>query len=262
MNNNQHLPTNALNLLLEPVTHQFHHKEINGVNARNLHKALQIGRDFSTWIKNRIEECSFIKDSDFIIVENLSSPKRGSANSEQFTPEIENINKQSSKARPQKLIDYIITFDMAKHLCLLEKNEIGHAIRQHFIEAEKQFAQVAPNLHRNTLERTNARLATIDHNRAMTDAIKDYYQRQGKTLKPYHFSNENVMLDSLLLGENVHHWKERTGVANVRDSFTTRQLHLLKLLQQTNTSLLMVDLPFKQRKSHLARLIEREDKLH
>jgi|GEM_PF-5995652 len=70
------------------------------------------------------------------------------------------------------------------------------------------------------------------------------------------------MLDSLLLGENVHHWKERTGVANVRDSFTTRQLHLLKLLQQTNTSLLMVDMPFKQRKSHLARLIEREDKLH
>ncbi|MEE6042780.1 antA/AntB antirepressor family protein, partial [Avibacterium paragallinarum] len=53
--------TNALNLLLEPMKCQFQHKEINGINARNLHQALQIGRDFSTWIKNRIEECSFIE---------------------------------------------------------------------------------------------------------------------------------------------------------------------------------------------------------
>ncbi|MEE6055988.1 antA/AntB antirepressor family protein [Avibacterium paragallinarum] len=249
--------TNALNLLLEPMKCQFQHKEINGINARNLHQALQIGRDFSTWIKNRIEECSFIEGQDFIIVENLSSPKWGSSNSERFTLNTANANKQLSKARPQKLIDYIITIDMAKHLSLLEKNEIGRAIRQHFIEAERQLAQIAPNLHRNTVERTTARLATIDHNRAMTDAIKDYYQRQGKELKPYHFSNEQAMLDSLVIGENLHHWKARTGVTNVRESFTTKQLSLLKLLQQTNTTLLVLDMPFSQRKSHLTRLIER-----
>lgn len=251
MNHSQNLPINALNLLLEPIKHQFHRKEINSVNARNLHQALDVKRDYSNWIKARIKQCQFIEGQDYITVENLSSPNRASAN-----------NKQSSMARPQKLIDYIITFDMAKHLCLLEKNEVGHTIRQHFIEAEKQFAQVAPNIHRNTLERTKARLASIDHNRAMTDAIKDYYQRQGKEPKPYHYSNEQVMLDSLILGENVHHWKERTGITNVRESFSIRQLYLLKLLQQTNTSLLMVDMPFQQRKAHLMRLIEREYKLH
>jgi len=150
MNNNQHLPTNALNLLLEPVTHQFHHKEINCVNSRNLHKALGSKQEYSTWIKKRIKQCQFIEGQDFIV--------------QNSTIELTKLSNQKGGNTRSK--DYIITFDMAKHLCLLEKNEIGHAIRQHFIEAEKQFAQVAPNLHRNTLERTNARLATIDHNRA------------------------------------------------------------------------------------------------
>lgn len=232
---------NALKLLLEPITHKFHHKEINGVNSRNLHKALGSKQEYSTWIKKRIKQCQFIEGQDFIV--------QNSA--------IDLTKLSNQKGGNMRSKDYIITFDMAKHLCLLEKNELGHAIRQHFIEAEKQLAQIAPSLHRNTLERTKARLATIDHNRAMTDAIKDYYQRQGKESKPYHFSNEQVMLDSLLLGENVHHWKERTGVANVRDSFTTNQLNLLKLLQQTNTTLLVLDMPFKQRKANLEALLQR-----
>ncbi|MFZ7316354.1 antA/AntB antirepressor family protein [Avibacterium avium] len=231
----------ALKLLLEPITHKFQKKEINCVNSRNLHKALGSKQEYSTWIKKRIKQCQFIEGQDFIV--------QNSA--------IDLTKLSNQKGGNMRSKDYVITFDMAKHLCLLEKNEVGHAIRQHFIEAEKQFAQVAPNLRRNTLERTKARLATIDHNRAMTDAIKDYYQRQGKEPKPYHFSNEQVMLDSLLLGENVHHWKERTGVANVRDSFTTNQLNLLKLLQQTNTILLMVDMPFKQRKANLEALLQR-----
>lgn len=258
--------TNALNLLLEPVTHQFHHKEINGVNARNLHQALQVKREFSHWIKARIKQCQFIEGQDFIF-EDINLPKFSGAENEQLTPKLAEITSQEPSfsgahkpkvGRPEAYI--IITIDMAKHLCLLEKNEIGHAIRQHFIEAEKQLTQIAPNLHRNTVERTQARLATIDHNRAMTDAIKDYYQRQGKALKPYHFSNEQAMLDSLVIGENLHHWKARTGVTNVRESFTTKQLSLLKLLQQTNTTLLVLDMPFSQRKSHLTRLIEREAK--
>ncbi|OZN49608.1 antA/AntB antirepressor family protein [Gallibacterium anatis] len=232
---------NALKLLLEPITHKFQKKEINCVNSRNLHKALGSKQEYSTWIKKRIKQCQFIEGQDFIV--------QNSA--------IDLTKLSNQKGGNMRSKDYIITFDMAKHLCLLEKNEVGHAIRQHFIEAEKQFAQVAPHLHRNTLERTKARLATIDHNRAMTDAIKDYYQRQGKESKPYHFSNEQVMLDSLLLGENVHHWKERTGVANVRDSFTTNQLNLLKLLQQTNTTLLVLDMPFKQRKANLEALLQR-----
>ena len=46
--------------------------EINGiltktVNARDLHEYLEVGKDFSTWIKSRIEKYDFIENQDFII---------------------------------------------------------------------------------------------------------------------------------------------------------------------------------------------------
>ena len=62
--------------------------ETGVVSARALHKALGVGRDFTTWIKGRIEEYGFKKGVDFEVVENLyfDSPKRGSqsVNIEQF----------------------------------------------------------------------------------------------------------------------------------------------------------------------------------
>jgi phage anti-repressor protein len=49
------------------------------VSARALHKALGVGRDFTNWIKGRIDQYGFIAGTDYIRVENLSSPKRASA---------------------------------------------------------------------------------------------------------------------------------------------------------------------------------------
>ncbi|OOF85714.1 antA/AntB antirepressor family protein [Rodentibacter ratti] len=220
---------------------------VEGINARDVHRLLKVGRDYSTWIKARIKQAGFIENQDFAIVENLSSPVLASSK-----------NKHSSMARPQKLIDYIITLDTAKHLCLMEKNEIGRAIRQHFIEAEKQLKQVAPKVYRNTLAKTQARLEAIDHNREMTDAIQAYYQRQGKALKPHHFSINHELVDSLVLGENVRQWKAKHGIlGRVRDCFNVNQMTLLKLLLKTNASLINLDMPYQERKAQLKKLSQR-----
>lgn len=90
-------------------------------NARDLHASLQVGRDFSTWINGRIEEYSFVEGVDFVVFQNLSSPKSG-----------------SSKARRQTMIDYHLTLDMGKELAILENNDIGRKIRRYFIQAEKE----------------------------------------------------------------------------------------------------------------------------
>ncbi|PAV06451.1 hypothetical protein CBG25_05990 [Arsenophonus sp. ENCA] len=95
-------------------------KNINGtliqtVNARDLHAFLEIGKDFTTWIKDRIKQYGFVKNQDYVIVENLSSPKSGSANS-----------------RQQALKEYAISLDMAKELSMVERNEKGKQARQYF----------------------------------------------------------------------------------------------------------------------------------
>ena len=40
---------------------------IETVNARELHQFLEVGRDFSTWIKGRIEQYGFIGDVDYVV---------------------------------------------------------------------------------------------------------------------------------------------------------------------------------------------------
>ena len=90
---------------------QISETEINGVltktiNARDLHSFLEVGRKFSTWIKDRIEKYEFVEDQDFIII---------SQNRE--TIDKNGYNKVSVA------IEYSITFDMAKELSMVENNE-------------------------------------------------------------------------------------------------------------------------------------------
>lgn len=215
-----------------------------GINARDVHRLLKVGRDYSNWIKARIKQAGFVENQDFAIVQNIAigSPKLAS--------------QKGGNNKP--VIDYIITLDTAKHLCLMEKNEIGRAIRQHFIEAEQQLKQVAPKVYKNTLAKTQARLAAIDHNREMTDAIQASLKRQGKAPKPHHFSINHELIDSLVLGENVRQWKAKRGIlGRVRDSFNVNQMTLLKLLLKTNASLINLDMPYQERKAQLQKLSRR-----
>ena len=85
---------------------------VQTVNARNLHAFLEVGKDFSTWIKNRIKQHGFVEHQDFVSFEDLSSPKLG-----------------SSKSRAQRTIEYYLTIDAAKHVSMSENNAKGKAAR-------------------------------------------------------------------------------------------------------------------------------------
>ena len=230
-----------------------------GINARDVHRLLRSKRHYSMWIKARINQAGFIENQDFAIVQSLvvDLPKLASKESDCFLHD--KIGEQKETRGGHNRVDYIVTLDMAKHLCLMEKNEIGRAVRQHFIDAERQLRQVAPTVYKNTLAKTQARLAAIDHNREMTDAIKATLQRTNKAPKAFYYSREQEMLDSLVLGENVRHWKKQPGIiGNVRDQFTTEQLNTLKTLQSTNTALINLGMNYYERKVRLITLAERE----
>lgn len=97
-------------------------------NARDLHERLEVGRDFSTWIKDRIDQFGFIDGEDYLIAifGELDSPNSG--------------NQKHGGDR--RSIDYHLTLDMAKELAMLENNAKGRMVRRYFIQAEKELRHI------------------------------------------------------------------------------------------------------------------------
>lgn len=102
-------------------------------SAKRLHTFLGVGRDFTTWIKARIKQYGFVEGADYIVVEDLNTPKWESVNTDQFSPK---RGETCSGGRPGT--DYLITIDMGKELAMVERNEKGRQVRRYFITCEQQ----------------------------------------------------------------------------------------------------------------------------
>jgi anti-repressor protein len=110
-----------MNELIQVAERQIGDSTVQTVNARDLHAFLEVGKDFSTWIKDRMAQYGFIEHHDFVTAQNLRSPVSG-----------------SSKARAQVATDYHLSLDMAKELAMVERNERGKQARLYFIECERR----------------------------------------------------------------------------------------------------------------------------
>lgn len=86
------------------------------VNARDLHAFLQVGRDFTNWVKARLEKYGFVENSDYLLA------KIG----EKLPSGLKHIT------------DYHLTLDTAKELAMVENNEQGRAARRYFIDIERR----------------------------------------------------------------------------------------------------------------------------
>jgi phage anti-repressor protein len=85
------------------------------VNLRDLWEALKSKRQYADWVKDRIE--LFEQGVDYeVFHKSIKNPTGG---------------------RPRK--EYYSTVDVAKEISMLERNEIGRAIRRGLIEVEKRY---------------------------------------------------------------------------------------------------------------------------
>lgn len=91
------------------------------VNARELHSFLEVGKDFSTWIKDRIEKYGFVEDVDYV---KIDSPKMG-----------------NQKGGDRRSIEYYISLSMGKEIGMVERTEKGREVRHYFIECEKRLKE-------------------------------------------------------------------------------------------------------------------------
>ncbi len=206
------------------------------VDARELHTFLEVGRDFSTWIKDRIEQGMFVEGKDYI----LTLTKTG---------ERSNVIQK----------DYAISVSMAKELSMLERNEPGKLARRYFIECEERLVAAAPEQHQiAVLNWRNARIETRDYQKLMVAALSLSRARQGKDTDANHYSNEANMLYRLLLGTTAKKWMTSKGLTGeVRKHLSSDLLKHLAYLERTNTTLLEMDLSYAQRKLQLTNLFTR-----
>lgn len=110
-----------MNTLIEIREQVIDQETVQTVNARDLHVFLEVGKDFSTWIKYRINKYNLLENQDYLVFTNFGENLQG--------------------GRPSK--DYHLTLSVAKELSMLENNKKGREARLYFIECEKQLKQVA-----------------------------------------------------------------------------------------------------------------------
>ncbi|EKD5484947.1 TPA: antA/AntB antirepressor family protein [Salmonella enterica] len=216
--------------------------ETNIVSARALHKALGVKRDFTTWIKGRIDEYGFKKGVDFEFVENLTSP-----------------NPVSAKSRQRVEHDYLSTINMAKELAMVERTEQGRAVRQYFIKCEEELHKVAPVRSAALRRELKARITVASYYDPMCDALEAYRAEQGKKTLKHHYANEANMLARIVLGGmTARQWAQANGITGEpRDHMSTLQLEHLSYLEQSNITLIELGQDYHQRKAELIRLSQR-----
>lgn len=85
------------------------------VSARDLHAGLEIGTKFATWFP-RMAEYGFTENVDYkTCYPNMGSENHGG----------------------QNMMDYEISVDMAKQICMIQRSEKGKQYRQYFLDLEK-----------------------------------------------------------------------------------------------------------------------------
>lgn len=129
------------------------------VSAKAVHAGLEVGRDFSTWLRSRISRYGFEEGIDFWEVGQdgeLDSPERGktSGGAEEFSPirgktslsenDTDRAAGRNLGGRPEQ--DYWLSLDMAKELAMLERTPAGRRARKYFLECERRLKDAQQKL--------------------------------------------------------------------------------------------------------------------
>jgi anti-repressor protein len=81
------------------------------IDARRLHEWLGNKDAFANWMRDRLEQYSFVEGADYFGI------------------------SQKTGGRPRK--DYFLTVNMAKELAMVERSQIGQLTRRYFIQMEQ-----------------------------------------------------------------------------------------------------------------------------
>lgn len=87
------------------------------VSGRQLHEALGVNSNYTTWF-DRMTDYGFTENEDYVLLSNFGN--------------------QTGRGGHNK-VDHIIKLDMAKEIAMIQRTDKGKAVRQYFIQVEKDF---------------------------------------------------------------------------------------------------------------------------
>ena len=96
------------------------------VSARELHEGLKIKTQYTKWFE-RMCEYGFIENQDFTLVS-------------------QKCLTNNPKNPYTEITDHAITIDMAKHIAMIQRTELGKKYRQYFIECENKLKSQVPQI--------------------------------------------------------------------------------------------------------------------
>jgi phage anti-repressor protein len=93
--------------------------KIECISARELYEKLEIKSRFNDWF-NRMREFGFVENEDYKAITQKKVTAQG--NESEYT-------------------DYAISVDMAKQICMLQRNEKGMQYRRYLLDVERRFKE-------------------------------------------------------------------------------------------------------------------------
>jgi anti-repressor protein len=179
--------------------------EMPTVDARNLWEALGSKQEFAHWIKNRIEYGGFVENVDFTTFDKFIKTGEGGAG--------------------KTFKEYALSLDMAKHLCMLERNEKGREARRYFIKVEEDYNSPERVIHR-ALKMSVEQIAKLESEKKALSAQIEAERPQVIFANAVSVSDDTILigqLAKLLKGNSVEIGQNRLFERLRQDGYLIKQ---------------------------------------
>lgn len=174
-------------------------KGIQTVSARLLHEKLEVKSEFSHWIARMIDY-GFEENKDFVVLKNGDGAvvKNGDG------AVLKNEYGRNEKGQFTS-IDYFITLDMAKEICMVQRSDIGKKFRRYFIKCEQLLREHTELRNKSKQVRNNFTDTLKEHGYTKAheyiQTTKQMKNALGITAKKAEMTNRELNL--VLASENV-----------------------------------------------------------
>ncbi len=108
--------------LIPVVQSAINNQIVPTVDARQLHSFLEVGKDFSSWMKAQIKRARLVENREFVTLTQKGERKEGV--------------KGASIS-----IEYALTIEAGKHIAMMSGTDKGVEVRDYFLECERQAKQ-------------------------------------------------------------------------------------------------------------------------